>query len=208
MAWSVLDWRKSPGKSASQPRNNFDRCKGRPYDCAPMSSTPLPKQVDIRKLIAVDTTLSAREPLGKFERLADMLMSTDGDVDVHLHLYRDKQGIKRIDGEVKAQLQVQCQRCMQSLTLPVDSIFAVAVVWSDDEASRLPKEVEPYIVGEGLQDVRDLIEDELILSVPYASYHDIDQCSVTYKPAEPEAPNVAEAKPNPFQVLEQLKSGK
>src|SRR6185436_13155205 len=144
MAWSVLDWRKSPGKSASQPRNNFDRCKGRPYDCAPMSSTPLPKQVDIRKLIAVDTTLSAREPLDKFERLADMLMSTDGDVDVHLHLYRDKQGIKRIDGEVKAQLQVQCQRCMQPLTLPVDSIFAVAVVWSDDEASRLPKEVEPY----------------------------------------------------------------
>jgi uncharacterized protein len=130
-----------------------------------MSSTPLPKQVDVRRLIAVDTTLSAREPLSKFSRVADMLVSSDGDVDIDLHFYRDEQGIRRIDGEVVAQLQVQCQRCMKPMALPVDSRFAVAAVWSDDEAVRLPKDVEPYIVGEGLQDVRDLIEDELILCV-------------------------------------------
>lgn len=173
-----------------------------------MSSTPLPKQVDVRRLIAVDTTLSAREPLGKFARLADMLVSSEGDVDIHLHFYRDEQGTKRIDGEVKAQLQVPCQRCMQAMTLPVDSRFAAAAVWSDEESERLPKNVEPYIVGEGLQDIRDLIEDELILSVPYASYHDLDECAVNYAPAEPEAPSAEAAKPNPFKVLEQLKSGK
>lgn len=173
-----------------------------------MSSTPLPKQVDVRRLIAVDTTLSAQEPLSKLSRVIDILVSSDGDVDIDLHFYRDEQGLKRIDGEVVAQLQVQCQRCMKPMTLPIDSHFAVAAVWSDEEAVRLPKDVEPYIVGEGLQDIRDLIEDELILSVPYASYHDIGECSMSYTPAEPEAPVAGKEKPNPFKVLEQLKSGK
>lgn len=164
--------------------------------------------VDVRRLITADTTLLAREPLSRFARLADMLVSSEGDVDIRLHLYRDEQGLKRIDGEVQARLSVRCQRCMQPLLLPVESRFAVAAVWSDDEAERLPKELEPYIVGEGLQDVRDLIEDELILCVPYASYHEAAECSSDYTQSAPEEPVVTEKKPNPFKVLEQLKSGK
>ena len=172
-----------------------------------MSSTPLPRQVDIRKFIAADTTISAREPLRSFARLLDMLEASEGDVEVDLHFHRVPQSGKFIDGEVRATVSVLCQRCMKPMPLPIDSQFSVGVVWSDEEASRLPKELEPYIVGEAPQDVRDLIEDELILCVPYASYHEQADCVEIYsQPVEPEAP--VETKPNPFQVLEKLKSGK
>lgn len=187
--------------------NFFDSPEGRPYDCAPMSSTPLPKQVDIRRLIAADTTISAREPLRNFARLRDMLEAHEGGVEVTLHFHRDEQGGRRIDGSVRAEVAVRCQRCMQPMPLAIDSGFTVGVVWSDEEAGRLPKDLEPYIAGEGLQDVRDLIEDELILCVPYASYHEQADCAGAYRqPVEPEPEG--EKKPNPFQVLEQLKSGK
>lgn len=172
-----------------------------------MSSTPLPRQVDVRKLIAADAELVAREPLRSFARLADMLVADDGDVEVQLRFHHDGR-TKLIDGAVQATVAVPCQRCMQPLQLPIDSRFTVAVVWSDEEAGRLPKQLEPYIVGEGPQDVRDLIEDELILCVPYACYHEQEDCAGQYRQEPQPVPVAAEAKPNPFKVLEQLKSGK
>ena len=181
-----------------------------------MSSTPLPRQVDIRKLIAAGTEISVREPLQNFARLATMLAKDDGleasngDVEVKLHLYVDDGGSKRIDGEVHTVVSVLCQRCLQPMRLPIDSTFAVGVVWSDDQASRLPKDLEPYVVGEGPQDIRDLIEDELILCVPYAAYHEREDCAGGYRQDVTDEIGASEKadKPNPFQVLEQLKSGK
>lgn len=185
-----------------------------------MQSTPLPKQVDVRKFVATDLTLDAREPLARFERLAEMLEATDGDVEIHLHFHTDLQGTKRIDGAVQATLMVQCQRCLKPLPLPVDTQFAAAVVWSDDEAGRVPKDLEPYIVGEEPQDIRDLIEDELIISVPYACYHDEGACvaegydsllagNAAAELADVESPASPGAnektRENPFKVLEQLK---
>lgn len=178
-----------------------------------MSSTPLPRHVDIRKLIAAGAEISAREPLQKFARLATMLAKDDrlavhdGDVEVNLHLYVDDAGCKRIDGEVTAVVMVACQRCLQPMALPIDSTFSVGVVWSDDEAARLPKHLEPYVVEEGLHDIRDLIEDELILCVPYASYHEDENCAGDYRQrvAEEVHKTESEEKPNPFKVLEQLK---
>lgn len=181
-----------------------------------MSSTPLPKQVDIRKLIAVGAEISAYEPLPKFTRLAAMLANDDGSeagesgVEVKLHLYVDEAGTRRIDGEVRTEVSVLCQRCLQPMRLPIDSTFAVGVVWSDDDSSRLPKYLEPYIVGEGLHDIRDLIEDELILGVPYASYHEREDCAGDYRQSTDEEfiEVEREEKPNPFKVLEQLKPSK
>lgn len=179
-----------------------------------MSSTPLPKQVDIRKLIAADAEISAREPLQKFARLATMLAKTDGaetaEVDVTLHLYVDEGGNKRIDGQVHAEVAVLCQRCLKPMQLPIDSTFAVGVVWSDEESNRLPKYLEPYIVDEGPQDIRDLLEDELILCVPYAAYHDDVNCAGEYhrEIANDFVEAEEEEKPNPFKVLEQLKPKK
>lgn len=181
-----------------------------------MSSTPLPRQVDIRKLIAAGAEISAREPLPSFARLATLLAKNGDanaagqadDVEVKLHFHVDDAGIRRIDGAVHADVWVPCQRCLQPMRLPIESTFAVGVAWSDDEAARLPKQLEPYIIEEGPRDIRDLIEDELIMCVPYASYHERgEDCGGEYRPqhAEELAETPAAEKPNPFKVLEQLK---
>lgn len=178
-------------------------------------SEPLPKLVDIRKLIAAGTELRASEPLQNFKRLRDMLESDAGNVDLVLHCFID-QGKRRIDGTVQAQVSVTCQRCLQPMPFAIDSQFSVAVVWSDEDAERLPKHLDPYIVGEGLQDIRGLIEDELIISLPYASYHEINECTAAqYLSAAADKEQVVDAgneeparRENPFKVLEQLKPGK
>lgn len=180
---------------------------------------PLPKLLDIRKFMAADVELHASEPLRNFERLRDMLESPSdesewGDVDIRLHCFIDAQGKRRIDGSVQAAVLVTCQRCLQPMPLTLDSKFAVAAVWSEEDAEHLPKHLDAYVVGEGLQDVRPLIEDELIISLPYVSYHELEDCAVApYRAPESDDDGEAEAvqpetKENPFKVLEQLKSGK
>lgn len=173
------------------------------------NNIPLPRQVDVRKLVASGASIAAREPLASFRRLGAMLEGDAGDVEVQLRFFIDEQRLRRIDGEVHTQVQVLCQRCLRPMTVALDSQFAVAVVWSDDEAANLPRELDPYIAGEEPQDIRDLIEDELIISLPFVSYHEPGQCTAagydTARPA-PEAPGPS--KENPFKVLEQLKSGK
>lgn len=180
---------------------------------------PLPKLLDIRKFIAADIELHVSEPLQNFERLRDMLESPRdesewGNVDIRLHCFIDAQGKRRIDGKVQASVLVTCQRCLQPMPLTLDSQFAVAAVWSDEDAEHLPKHLDAYIVGEGLQDVRPLIEDELIIGLPYVSYHELEDCAVEpYRTVESNDEDGVdavqpEAKENPFKVLEQLKPSK
>jgi len=173
------------------------------------NSSPLPKQVDVRKLVASDASIAAREPLSSFKRLGAMLEGGEGDVEVQLQFFVDEQRLRRIDGSVKTEVKVLCQRCLQPMAVALDSDFAVAVVWSDDEAEHLPRELDPYIAGEEPQDIRDLIEDELIISLPFVSYHEPGQCAAAgYENPEPEPEVPAPSRENPFKVLEKLKPGK
>jgi uncharacterized protein len=176
-----------------------------------MSNTPLPQYVDVRKLVATGASIAALEPLASFGRLCGMLEADAGAVEVQLHFFTDEQGVRRIDGKVRTQVQVLCQRCLQPMPVAIASEFAAAVVWSDAEAAHLPRQLDPYLAGEGPQDVRDLIEDELIISLPFVSYHEPGQCEPSgyVKPVEDAAPELPVAdQENPFKVLEQLKSGK
>lgn len=180
---------------------------------------PLPKLVDIRKLIAAGVELHASEPIRNFTRLVDMLespldVSEWGNVEIDLNCFIDEQGKRRIDGHVQAEVMIPCQRCLQAMPFRIDSEFAVAAVWTEEQAENLPKHLDAYVVGEGPQDLRGLIEDELIICLPYVSYHELEDCVATphletgadeVRAAESAAPAEKE---NPFKVLERLKPGK
>ena len=71
--------------------------------------------------------------------------------------------------------------------------------------------MDPLIVGEDeLMDLNEVVEDELLLNMPFVAYHDPDKCSgkQQYEFSAEEETAPVEEKENPFSVLEQLKSGK
>ncbi|MDX9874940.1 MAG: YceD family protein [Spongiibacteraceae bacterium] len=173
------------------------------------SNDPLPRQVDVRRLIAAGTEISAQEPLKSFARFTDMLESDSGVVDIELRFYVDEAGIKRIDGELHAEVSVLCQRCLGPMPLVLDTEFSVALVWSDAEAACVPRALDPHIAGDEPEDLRPLLEDELIVSLPFVSYHEREDCAGMLEPAAGDEQYQAqtERKENPFTVLERLKSG-
>ncbi len=87
----------------------------------------------------------------------------------------------------------------------------LAIVWSDDQARQLPRDLDPLIVDTQEVALREIVEEELMLALPPFSYHKAEECGEIL--AEYRGPTAAEEvpaaeKPNPFDVLAQLKRGK
>jgi uncharacterized protein len=177
-----------------------------------MLTDPLNKPVDLRKLASKGGQIRTKLPVAVLPRFHGALADMQGEVDVLLDFGRDDQGVLYIKGSVATAVNVICQRCVQAMLIEIKSDVALAMAWDEERARNLPGEYDPVIVGEEPVDVRDIIEDELLLAMPFVSYHDEKHCSghSSYSVGDKvEEVRATEAKKeNPFNVLGTLKSGK
>lgn len=194
---------------------SFDSSILHPYDCALMLTAPLPSQIDVRKLVVKCAEISADVPVSSLPRIADMLATDLGVIATHLRFFKDEGHFRRLDGELQGSVEMTCQRCLEPLVIAVDTGFSLGIVWSEEDAERLPKSLEPLIVGEEeLVNLADVVAEELILSLPFVNYHDPSDCKqqVGYSSVDfvelAEAEKNVEPKENPFKVLEKLKFDK
>ncbi len=178
-----------------------------------MLTEPLPKTLDARKAAARGVTVKGTLDLSELDRFGASLAHRDGQVEATLVFVRDEEHRHIIQASVEAEVEVICQRCLEPMPIVVTGKNQLAVVWSDDQAGHLPKHLEPVIVSEERTDLWSIVEDELILALPFISYHDPDQCRQSYS-GNSEVPEAAVAEqpatksPNPFEVLAQLKPDK
>jgi len=140
-------------------------------------------------------------PLGDFPRLRDMLASDAGKVHYSIEGMRDERGRPGLRVRVSGMLQLRCQRCLEAMAFEVDSDETLVLAGSLAEIHAEPADAHAAdrVVAGREMPVRDLVEDELILAVPYAPRHE----SCTARPSPD-----AEAKPSPFAGLRGLLHGK
>ncbi|MDM3872143.1 YceD family protein [Porticoccus sp. W117] len=124
-------------------------------------------------------------------------------MEVTLDFATDEQNQRVVSGQVSANVTVNCQRCMQPMEQHLQAEVALGLVWSEEDAPHLNRDLEPWVVADESASLSDMVEDELLLALPYVNYHPVGECSGAshFSTGEVEA----EEKPNPFQVLEQLK---
>ena len=160
----------------------------------------LPVIIEPLRLAEAGRQLHGRLPLAGLSRLAPALHEVQGEVEVELDLGKDELRIAYVRGRLRAQLNLICQRCLQPMVLPVDAEFALGLVTSEEAAEQLPTHYEPLLVSGPVQ-LAEIIEDELILAVPFVPLHPMGQC-----PAQSGQQGRDEGKPpHPFAALAQLK---
>jgi len=100
---------------------------------------------------------------------------------------------------------LQCQRCLEDVAVGVRSRSRFRLVPAGEEWGDQDLDDDSYEALEldGLLDVRTLIEDEVLLSLPAIALH--DQCSPPGAGADADADA---SKPSPFAELGRLKQGK
>jgi uncharacterized protein len=165
----------------------------------------LPDYADPRRLCALGKAYQGSVPLAQMPRLTPLLTSSEGEAAFTLAFDVDDSRRPVIRVSVRAEIRLECQRCLGTLVLPVASTTTLAVVSGPEEAERLPDDLDPLLVENDKITMRTLIEDELILAVPTAPAHAADVCPVKLADvnaagAGAEADHAA-AEDNPFAAL-------
>jgi uncharacterized protein len=168
--------------------------------------TELPVTVDFVRQVELNRTIEGIYPISKFARLGEVLLSNEGYVTAKLE-FTNSIGIPSLRGKVSAKLLVECQRCLNPVEIEVSGRFKFALVNSEEEFELLPEEFEPYLLEGEEQSVIELIEDELLLSLPMVTIHEED-CSEYMAKQNSEIKAAIEAEKqaeHPFAALKALK---
>ncbi|MEZ5555707.1 YceD family protein [Haliea sp.] len=173
-----------------------------------MLTDPLPASLDVRKAATRGATIRGTLKPLELPRFRDLLAADEGVVEAELALSRDEEGRYVVRVVTDSAVTVTCQRCLRPMSAALHSESTLAVVWTDEQARHLPASLDPLIAGEDEVSLRELVEDELILAMPPFSYHEQAECNTVL--ADLAAERVADEpvdRPNPFDVLAQLKPG-
>ncbi len=188
---------------------SFDTPTGQGYYAALMFETRLPVHIDPFRMAETRRLLQGDIALAEMTRLSESLLDTQGSVSVSLEFGIDNEGIRFIHGRVRAEVSLECQRCLEALRYPIDSEFRLGLVRSMAEAENLPSQYEPLTVEDEPLFLRDIIEDELLLALPVVPMHTPDECGVDINSAlqneQEDDVTGAAATDNPFAVLADLK---
>ena len=166
--------------------------------------------LDVRKAAVRGADVSGvLKPLD-LKRFRPLISSDEGDISVEMAFSRDDENRFLVDVAIEANVVVICQRCLGVMPEHLSSKTQLAVVWTDDEAARLPGYLEPLVLNEATCNLWHVVEDELILAFRPFSYHDTQDCNLKIAAFSDPVPqkDLCEDKPNPFNVLGQLKPGK
>ncbi|MEC8444548.1 MAG: YceD family protein [Pseudomonadota bacterium] len=170
-----------------------------------MTQALLPKRVDGPKLVEVNQHLSGKIDSKQLTRLSAATLGCDPFVECVADFDRDDERHRLLTGRCEAKVVMECQRCLEDVSLDIRSEFALAMVFNDDQAKALPKRLEPIELDEdGRLELWEIFEDELLLCLPDFPMHPEGECQA-YSTG-PEQDTAEEVKrPNPFDVLAQLK---
>jgi uncharacterized protein len=173
-------------------------------------SSRSPDFVDPWHFADIGKRISGTLPLADLPRLGASLQQADGEAEFELEFSRDERKRACISGFVKAELVLQCQRCLGPVKMTVDSVINLVAVEGIGEAEQLADSVEPLLMEESRVRLADLLEDELLLSIPQIPRHTSGPCAtdnVIKDSVTPEAVKDDGEKPeNPFAELAALKT--
>lgn len=164
----------------------------------------LPKYIEPRKLAQKNGLFDGELLPEDIPRVMDALVSCEK-VTAKLEFDIDIERRRTMQGTITGKVHMQCQRCLEPVSVDIHVDVNLAMVWDEDQAKQLPASVEPWIVGEDPEDLHAIIEEEILLSMPVVAYHSYD-CVEQSALSVGEVNEEPESRPNPFQVLEVLKN--
>jgi uncharacterized protein len=145
-------------------------------------------------------------------RAADLFFEDQASISWSLH----GEQLRRADGSLEARLRLSvsgtaemvCLRCLGVVTIPVTVERQYRLAKDEAHAAKLDEDDDSVdaIVGSTSFEVLDLVEDEVILALPFTPKH--DECTLPVGQVTSSASDDfggENEKPNPFRVLAQLK---
>ena len=142
-------------------------------------------------------------PLAHMSRLSALLADSDGDCQYVVEFYRDPLKIDVMHIQLQADLALICQRSLERFVQRVEVDRRLGLISEESQEVSLPEGMEAVLIeGNGEVSPIELLEDELLLSVPLIP---VNPNAPELDPKWTEEEAVEEEKSNPFAALSSLK---
>jgi len=146
--------------------------------------------------------ISGEVPVAELERLLDVLENPQGILSYTVRGGIDKQGSHFLDISVTGRCRLLCQRCLEGMDYPVqlDTRLLLRDQTSLDAMGEEEDEDEfDSILADAHLDVLNLLEEEILLSLPIAPRHEAGVCQAAG------SENSQQQERHPFADLAKLK---
>lgn len=167
-------------------------------------SAALPESVDAWRMVASRRRFEGELPLSRLPRLRDSLASDEGTVRYRLEFGRDEMNVAYLKLDAETELPLVCQRSLETFRLPVVVDERLGLIAREADEAALTAGYEPLLVESGELNLADVIEDELILSVPVVPVSPGSEDKAGYS-TDPDGGDGDGDKPSPFAALAKLK---
>jgi uncharacterized protein len=174
-----------------------------------------PRRLGVEAFARDGATLEGREPFAAFPRLAASASPEAPDDRAHPVVWRAHGEMRRPQSiepqiwlhlEANAAMALVCQRCLAPVETPLEVDRWFRFTRTEQEAAALDEQIEEDVLSlERPLDLHDLVEDELLLTMPLVPRHEV--CPEPLPMPHDEAPRSAPP-PHPFGVLSALKGAR
>jgi uncharacterized protein len=139
--------------------------------------TPRPETFDAYRLARERGVLEGTLDVEASERLVDRVAPGAATVDWRIEGTTDAAGRPALSISIFGNVPLECQRCLASFELPIAQRTVTVLAKSESDADLLDADSgDEVVVADHPLDPAMLIEEELLLTLPYAPMHDEGRC--------------------------------
>jgi uncharacterized protein len=148
--------------------------------------------------------ISGEVSIAALPRLQDLLENPAGVLSYTLRAGLDKQDNQFLDVSIAGSCRLRCQRCLDAMehTVQIETRLLLrdqATLDALDDVADVEEEEFDSILADARLDVLDVLEEEILLSLPIAPRHEPGVCQAA------DGENAHKEEKHPFGVLAKLK---
>jgi uncharacterized protein len=125
---------------------------------------------DLETFAARQIVLGEEIELRRLSRLVGLLNADAGSVKASLR-FRQRDGALALTLHYETTVQLLCQRCLEPFDTGIADTVELTIVTTEAMEQHVPQGTEPLVLDEGRLLPAQLIEDELIVSIPFVPKH-------------------------------------
>ena len=143
-----------------------------------MSPTRAPGRFDAFRLARERGSLAGSLDATTLPRLADRVVGAQAPIDWRIEGTADAMGRLALAVLLEGTVTLECQRCLGPLEFAISQQTQLLLAHDETETARLDVESDAEVLlAETAIDPQTLIEDELVLALPYVARHPEESCS-------------------------------
>ncbi|SMM98403.1 COG1399 protein, clustered with ribosomal protein L32p [uncultured Candidatus Thioglobus sp.] len=160
----------------------------------------IPNSIKLFKFASKSLLFSQRYKVEDFPRISALSNNQQDWVDVKLSFSLENR-IPCIEGEVKLNMALTCQRCLDEINVHLNPKFKLGFVKNEQQSESLDDSFEIILNADEEFSTIEFITDEVLISTPMTPMHNYECASYQDK-----IPLEALKRENPFAILKQLKT--